>query len=128
MYVENGYFYLVGAGGLIYKSSNITSGFTKLNLSNNLTHGYEADYLVKLDNGKWRMYRQELSTAHGTAHMTYCDADTIEGTWSDPKYVKYTEAAIDYIDTIRTSQTVEYFHWTVYDFNETNDNNNNFID
>ena len=128
MYIENGNYYLVGAGGLIYKSNLITGTFTKI--ETNLTTGYEADFLVKLDNGKWRLYRQQLSTAFDSAHMTYIDSleNSLESNWGDVKLVKYTRDALNYVHSLSdNNDKVEYYHWTIYDLKEGNDNNNNFV-
>ena len=127
MYAENGSFYLVGAGGLIYKSNYINSNFEKI--ETNLTTGYEADFLVKLDSGKWRLYRQQLSSGYGSAHMTYVDSlgDDLESNWGDVKQVEYTKDALDYVHSLSdNNQNVEYYHWTIYDLQEGNNNNNNF--
>jgi hypothetical protein len=126
MYHENGYYYLVGAGGKVYKSNSLTSNYTQV--VNQLSTDYEADFCIKLDNGKWRIFRQQLQAQLGTAHMTYIDVDSLESPIGTPNDVIYTPDALTYISTISSVYpNAEYCHWTIFDFNNRNDNNNNFI-
>ena len=78
-----------------------------------------------MDNGKWIMYMQELAQTFNSSHMIYVIADSLEGEWSDPKPVTYTKKALDYIRSLDGNTNREYFHWTVFDFNNTLGNNNN---
>lgn len=130
LYKSNNSYYLVGGGGFIYKSLSLEGAYTRVR--NNLEEGYEADFIVFLDNGKVRLYRQELTSKHGTAFMIYNDADSIESaSWSDSNAVLYSDDADDYIKSLYNNPSkydlYRYFHWTVFDFGNCNNNNNNFI-
>lgn len=130
LYKSNDSYYLVGGGGFIYKSSSLDGAYTRVR--NNLEEGYEADFVVFLDNGKVRLYRQELTSKHGTAFMIYNDADSIESAaWSDSNAVLYSDNADDYIKSLYNNSNkydlYRYFHWTVFDFGNCNNNNNNFV-
>ena len=111
----------------MWKSDTLLGTWTGISGNNLQYTGYEADFAVRLEDGSWRLYMQELPQTHGSAHMVYVDAPSIEGTWSEPKQVEYTKKALDYIRSINgNDKNTEYYHWTIFDFNRTLGNNNYF--
>lgn len=128
IYHTDGKYYAVGGNYRIYECDTLTGTYTQV--SNNLQGGCEGATLVKLDNGKWRLYRQEVYAERGQAYMIYQDADSLESeTWSSEKYVVWTPEAEAYAKEVADSDNPVgyYYHWTIYDFNMSNDNNNNFV-
>ena len=136
-YYENNYWYAIGNGFHLYKNTkpNSLSGtYNELSqsaLGLPTVDGYEASFIVKLDDGKWRIYAQQLAAVIGSAHMVYVDStgNTLESGYGDLKSVTYTNDALSYARTLTNNDTTrEYYHWTIYDRNDTNNNNNNFIE
>lgn len=127
LYHFDGYYYAIGAGGKIYKSETINGTYEQIQTG--LDTGYEADFVVRLDNGKYRLFRQQLAATFGTANLAYTDTQDInEPSFGVVHDIEYTQAAIDFFDSVSDSQTSKYMHFVVYDFNNSNDNNNNFVD
>ena len=127
VYYENSKFYMFVGGAFMWKSDTLLGTWTGISGNNLQYTGYEADFAVRLEDGSWRLYMQELPQTHGSAHMVYVDAPSIEGTWSEPKQVEYTKKALDYIRSInKNDENTEYYHWTIFDFNRTLGNNNYF--
>ena len=118
VYYENGKYYMVVGGARLFKSNTLLGTWTQITNTNLNNGDYEADFAIKLDNGKWRLYMQQLEASFGTAHMVYCEADSFESNWSDVQLVEYTDTALDYIRELDPSTNYEYYHWTVYDFME----------
>lgn len=127
IYYENGKYYMFVGGAHIWKSDTVLGEWTAINGNNLQYEGYEADFAVRLEDGSWRLFMQELPQKFNSAHMVYVDAPSIEGTWNEPKRVEYTKKALDYIRSLNgNDETTEYYHWTIYDFNRTLGNNNYF--
>lgn len=127
LYHFDGYYYAIGAGGKIYKSETINGIYEQIQTG--LDPGYEADFVVRLDNGKYRLFRQQLIETFGTANLTYTDTQSVnEPSFGAVHDIEYTQAAIDFFNSVSDSQTSKYMHFVVYDFNNSNDNNNNFVD
>lgn len=128
LYKDNRMYYMCGGGGRVYKSSEMLSGYTLVSTMG--TTKYEADFIIKTDDGKYRRYMQELGANFGgRAQMVYQNADSLDGEWSEPVRCKYTNEAIEYIESLGgTSDKAYYFHWTIFDMNNRNWNNNNYID
>ena len=125
IYMENGKFYACGSGGRVYRANNIWGPYEVIT---DVVVTNEADFIVKLDSGKWRRYKQELSAYNdGRQLMIYQDADTLESEWGTEHYVQYTEAAKNYVQSLGADINLAlYYHWTIFDFNNSNNNNNNF--
>ena len=126
LYKENGMYYLIAYSNRVYKSSSLTTEFSFVNDSQEKTEG---QFALKLDNGKWRIYRQNLSVL-GNEHLVYSDINTLdELVPTSVKNVEYYDTALNYIRSINGGATSkEYFHITIFDFKNQNGNNNNFID
>ena len=127
IYYENGFYYMFVGGAFIRKSETLFGEWVGISNNNLYYTGYEADFAVKLDNGGWRLYMQQLIQNFGTSHMVYVDAPSLDGVWSDPKLVEYTKEAYNYQFEVTNSETSEYWHWTIFDFSRINGNNNYFI-
>jgi hypothetical protein len=128
IYKENGYYYACNGGTQIWKSSSLFGTYTLITNNNMPSGHYEANYCVKMDNGKWRMYIQEVNDGTTTlsSHMCYIDADALDGTWSAIKQVKYDPDTLSYSKQFTGQSVAEYWHWTIFDFNNVAGNNNNF--
>ena len=129
IYKENDNYYAFCGGKKVYKSTSLLGTYTQLTDYNEPSGHYEADYVVKLDNGKWRHFMQEVNDGVDTnsSHMCYVDMDTLESDWSDVKQVNYDSDALTYAKSFSGQAVAEYWHWTIFDFNNANGNNNNFI-
>ena len=127
IYYENGKYYMFVGGAFVWKSDTLLGEWAGIKGNNLYYAGYEADFAVRLEDGSWRLFMQELPQKLNSAHMVYVDAPSIEDTWSEPKRVEYTKKALDYIRSLNgNDETTEYYHWTIYDFNRTLGNNNYF--
>lgn len=127
IYKENGYYYLINDTATWFKSSTLNGTFTSYTIDNFPT-GYEAEFLVKKDGTGWRLYLQHVMSQVGdTAHMYYCDIDSLEpSSLPNLQQVKYTDYAYDYSHVQQGGPDAEYWHWTVFDLNQLNGNNNNW--
>lgn len=130
IYRDNGHYYLITNSGNRYKSDTLLSQFTFVTGLTNLPYT-EGEFAIKLDNGKWRIYAQSLTSGGlGTQEMYYIDVNTLEDNLgvNNLKICNYTTTAQNYASNNLPSGTVaHYWHWTIFDFNNRNDNNNNFI-
>lgn len=131
IYKYDGYYYYAISGFNLYKSATLNGTYSRVNTNINYPN-CEASFIVKKDDGTYRFYAQQLSAHYGTAHIVYCDSltNSLEGQWSAVKEVNYTDEALEYAREIHNSETLddEYWHWTIFDFNNSNGNNNNFVD
>lgn len=124
IYKEGTIYYILGVNNYVYSSNSLTGAWTLVSSSDEAT---EAQFAIRLDNGKWRIYRQELEGTLGTAHMIYSDVNSLSDAIPTGTAIGYTDEALQYIRSINGNKTTsEYYHFTVFDFMNRNDNNNNY--
>lgn len=126
----NGKYYAVNGGFCIYESDTLTGTYTYITDNTLPEDGYEAPFLMRLDNGKWRLFAQQLNSTFGTTHYCYADSLTedLADAFGEIHQIKLTQKAKDYMSQIGGYPSVEdFYHFTIHDFNNSNDNNNNYI-
>lgn len=132
LYKLNGNYYCAIGGYHLYKSPSLNGDYTEISIGVAYPN-CEASFILRKDDGTYRFYAQQLSSYYGTAHMVYRDSlsNNIEDGFGDVHLVDYTYKALEYAQEIHnTTETLndEYWHWTIFDFNNSNFNNNNFTD
>lgn len=129
------YWYALAGGYHLFKSQHLANLFvdaTFTEISNDvnlsISGGYEANEMVVMDDGRIRLFAQQLKASLGTEHYTYTTSSGgIEGSYKTPANIILTNKARNYINSI-SSTTTDYFHFTIYDFKNGNNNNNHFTD
>lgn len=119
IYKENGYYYLLGSKCALWKSANLlSSSWVQIHNESIERDHYEAQFALKLDNGKWRLFAQNVASADDNindTHYYYQDGDTLEGTFTERKLVTYDNETLSFAHTQNADNTREYFHFTIYD-------------
>ena len=126
LYHCNGYFYAIGQGGTTLKCATINGTYDRI--TRDIPEGYEAAYVVRMDNNKYRTYVQELNATFNRMNMCYYDSDDLESDPGSVTTVAYTAEANAYITTLGQAFNSKAYHWTMVDFSNANGNNNNFVD
>lgn len=133
IYKENGYYYALGAGGNLWKSDTLLSAnWTKLPEESTGLHfeHYEAQFAIKKDDGKWRVFAQNVAGAIGNAYYYYQDSDgtTFESGFGDRVQLTYDEKTKADCAKKWSVTTGYFWHFTIYDRNQwLVNNNNNFM-
>jgi hypothetical protein len=130
LYKVNGYYYILQSGGVMSKSLTLKNAtYTPVtNTGLEFAH-YEGQYLMFLDNGKFRVFGQNVLNVGDNvngAHIYYQDSSNIEGPYGERIQIKYNEETEEYIHGINYSTVKEFYHFTIYDRNCWYLNNNNF--
>ena len=129
IYKENGHYYALGAGGNLWKSDTLLSdAWVALSNTGLSFDHYEAQYAVKLDNGKWRVFAQNVAGAIGNAYYYHQDSmgETFESGFGDRVQLSYDQVTKDACAKKWSITTGYFWHFTIYDRNCWNVNNNNF--
>ena len=130
LYKYNGNYYIVTNSCGRYKATTLTGEYTKITGKGGLPYT-EGEFVIKLDNGKYRIFAQGvLGGGKETQEMYYTDVDDIEDTLSidNVTICNYTSSAETYaVNNLPAGTVAHYWHWTIFDFNNRNDNNNNFV-